>query len=476
VKPSTPLLLILLPALAMAAPPAGDATQAPKQDLKDVRQQINALEKEVKAKEANRAEATDALRASEVAISEANRALASLNEQQSHSEQQLAKVRANIQQAQRDVAVSRKRLGRILNAQYRHGQNDALTVLLNQQDPNQTQRDLAYYRKIAQAQQQVGQQLKTQLAELERLSGQLETEKAKLDDIAASRVEHKQKLVKEKENRQQVVSQLSNQIQQQRQQLGKLQADEQRINALIDKINRELEAQRREAARKAEEARKLAQAKHEQAVREAKAKAEREAKAQREAAEREAKARHARDLAAAQAAAKAGKPAPPPEPAPPPPPPPKAEPKAEPPAKAVDDVADDSSSGRAFASLQGKLRLPVRGEITGRFGAARAEGMTWKGVFIRAGGGQPVRAVADGRVVYADWLRGFGNMLIVDHGGGYMTVYGSGEALMKSTGDKVRAGDTVATTGASGGGSETGLYFEIRHLGRPLNPLSWAQS
>jgi septal ring factor EnvC (AmiA/AmiB activator) len=245
VKPSTSLLLILLPALAMAAPPAGDATQAPKQDLKDVRQQINALEKEVKAKEANRAEATDALRASEVAISEANRALASLNEQQSHSEQQLAKVRANIQQAQRDVAVSRKRLGRILNAQYRHGQNDALTVLLNQQDPNQTQRDLAYYRKIAQAQQQVGQQLKTQLAELERLSGQLETEKAKLDDIAASRVEHKQKLVKEKENRQQVVSQLSNQIQQQRQQLGKLQADEQRINSLIDKINRELEAQRR---------------------------------------------------------------------------------------------------------------------------------------------------------------------------------------------------------------------------------------
>lgn len=76
-KPSTSLLLILLPALAMAAPPAGDATQAPKQDLKDVRQQINALEKEVKAKEANRAEATDALRASEVAISEANRALAS---------------------------------------------------------------------------------------------------------------------------------------------------------------------------------------------------------------------------------------------------------------------------------------------------------------------------------------------------------------------------------------------------------------
>lgn len=464
-KPSTSLLLTLLPALALAAPPAGDATQAPKQDLQDVRQQIHSLEKEVKAKEADRAEASDALRASEVAISEANRALASLGEQQNQSQQHLAKVRANITQAQHDVQVSRQRLGRILNAQYRHGQHDTLTVLLNQQDPNQTQRDLAYYRKIAQAQQQVGQQLKHQLAELERLSGQLETEKSKLDQIAASRTEHKQKLVKEKENRQQVVSQLSSQIQQQRQQLGKLQADEQRINALIDKINRELEAQRREAARKAEEARKLAQARREQA--------EREARARREAAEREAKARRARDLAAAQAAAKAGKPPPPPEPAPPPRPEPKPE---APPARAVDDVPDDSSAGRAFASLQGRLKLPARGEVTGRFGAPRAEGMTWKGVFIRAGAGQPVRAVADGRVVYADWLRGFGNMLIVDHGGGYMTVYGSGEALMKSTGDKVRAGDTVATTGASGGGNETGLYFEIRHLGRPLNPLSWAQS
>ncbi|AQR64803.1 hypothetical protein BXU06_06800 [Aquaspirillum sp. LM1] len=137
---------------------------------------------------------------------------------------------------------------------------------------------------------------------------------------------------------------------------------------------------------------------------------------------------------------------------------------------------DASSSGRAFASLQGKLKLPVRGELAGKFGTPRAEGMTWKGVFIRTAAGQAARAVADGRVVYADWLRGFGNMLIVDHGGGYMTVYGGGEALMKSTGDKVRAGDTVATTGASGGGSDNGLYFEIRHLGRPLNPMSWAQS
>ena len=455
-------LLILLPALAGAAPVV-DTTQAPKQDLKDIRQQITTLEKDVKAKEANRAEASDALRASEVAISEANRTLSELNQQQSLSEQQMAKVRGDMTRARAGIDASRQRLGRILNNQYRHGQHDALTLLLNQQDPNQTVRDLAYYRKIAQAQQSVALQLKSQLGQLEKLSAQLQTEKTRLDEIAQSRHEQKQKLVKEKENRQQVVSQLSSQIQQQRQQIGKLQADEQRINSLIDKLNRELEAQRKAEAKKAEEARKQAQAKREQA--------EREAKAQREQAEREAKARQARNQAAAQAAAKAGKPAPPPEPVPAP------VAKAEPAPQRVDESVDDASgSGRAFASLQGKLKLPVRGELAGKFGAPRAEGMTWKGVFIRTAAGQAARAVADGRVVYADWLRGFGNMLIVDHGGGYMTVYGGGEALMKSTGDKVRAGDTVATTGASGGGSDNGLYFEIRHLGRPLNPMSWAQS
>lgn len=488
-------LLILLPALAGAAPVV-DTTQAPKQDLKDIRQQITTLEKDVKAKEANRAEASDALRASEVAISEANRTLSELNQQQSWSEQQMTKVRGDITRARAGIEASRQRLGQILNNQYRHGQHDALTLLLNQQDPNQTVRDLAYYRKIAQAQQAVALQLKNQLGQLEKLSAQLQTEKTKLDNIAQSRHEQKQKLVQEKENRQQVITQLSSQIQQQRQQIGKLQADEQRINNLIDKLNRELEAQRKAEAKKAEEARKLAQAKREQAEREAKARREqaaREAKAKHEQAvreakaqnEREAKARQARDLAAAQAAAKVGKPAPPPEPAPapvapppPPPPPPvaKVEPAPTAPQRVEDSVDDASSSGRAFASLQGKLKLPVRGELAGKFGTPRAEGMTWKGVFIRTAAGQAARAVADGRVVYADWLRGFGNMLIVDHGGGYMTVYGGGEALMKSTGDKVRAGDTVATTGASGGGSDNGLYFEIRHLGRPLNPMSWAQS
>lgn len=129
-----------------------------------------------------------------------------------------------------------------------------------------------------------------------------------------------------------------------------------------------------------------------------------------------------------------------------------------------------------FATLRGKLALPVRGELGSRFGSPRSDGgVTWKGLFITARSGDDVRAVADGRVVYADWLRGFGNLLIVDHGDSYMTLYANAEALLKQVGDVIRGGEPVATVGNSGGNAESGLYFEMRHEGRPFDPLNWVK-
>ena len=114
------------------------------------------------------------------------------------------------------------------------------------------------------------------------------------------------------------------------------------------------------------------------------------------------------------------------------------------------------------------------GELVGRFGAPRDVGPAGKnGVFIRAPEGQPVRAVAAGQVVYADWMRGFGNLLIVDHGEAYLSIYANNESLLKQTGDPVAAGETLATVGASGGNEQSGLYFELRHLGRAFDPLRW---
>jgi septal ring factor EnvC (AmiA/AmiB activator) len=101
--------------------------------------------------------------------------------------------------------------------------------------------------------------------------------------------------------------------------------------------------------------------------------------------------------------------------------------------------------------------------------------MEAKGVFIRAPQGQPVRAIARGQVVYADWMRGFGNLLIVDHGENYLSIYANNESLLKELGDAVAPGEPIATTGSSGGNQETGLYFEMRHLGRAFDPLSWVK-
>jgi len=139
------------------------------------------------------------------------------------------------------------------------------------------------------------------------------------------------------------------------------------------------------------------------------------------------------------------------------------------------DVPQAGGGSAPFASLRGRLRLPVAGELVGRFGSPRPDsGFSAKGVFIRTGTGQDVRAVASGRVVFAEWLRGFGNLVIVDHGDGYMSLYGNNENLRHRAGDEVRTGDVLAAVGASAGQEESGLYFELRYRGKPFDPLPWA--
>ena len=146
------------------------------------------------------------------------------------------------------------------------------------------------------------------------------------------------------------------------------------------------------------------------------------------------------------------------------------------PGQKVDRVADASLAGLDFVRLKGKLALPVAGEIQHKFGASRdGGGPAWKGLFIRARQGQDVRAVGSGKVAFADWLRGFGNLLVIDHGDGYLSLYSNNESLYKQPGEPVRAGDVVAAVGATGGQDEPGLYFELRHQGKPFDPLAWVR-
>ncbi len=127
-----------------------------------------------------------------------------------------------------------------------------------------------------------------------------------------------------------------------------------------------------------------------------------------------------------------------------------------------------------FASLKGRLPLPVAGRVVAGFGHEKGIGnLRWRGAFLEAREGQEVRAVHGGRVVYADWLRGFGLLLILDHGDGYMTLYGHNQSLYREVGEWVDAGQTIAAAGNTGDAPQTGVYFEIRHDGEPQDPLRW---
>jgi murein hydrolase activator len=127
----------------------------------------------------------------------------------------------------------------------------------------------------------------------------------------------------------------------------------------------------------------------------------------------------------------------------------------------------------AFTRLRGKLAWPVSGRLVARFGDARAGGVHWDGVLVATERGAPVKAVCDGRVIYADWLPGLGLLAIIDHGDGYLSLYGHNERLYKAVGEHVTAGDTIAAAGDSGGSSRPELYFEIRKGGKPVDPLPW---
>jgi murein hydrolase activator len=130
----------------------------------------------------------------------------------------------------------------------------------------------------------------------------------------------------------------------------------------------------------------------------------------------------------------------------------------------------------AFARLHGKLAWPVSGHIVARFGDARAGGVRWDGVVVATERGTPVKAVFEGRVIYADWLPGLGLLTIVDHGDGYLSLYGHNDRLYKAAGEHVSAGDTIAAAGDSGGSSRPELYFEIRKAGKPVDPRPWFRS
>ncbi|NVK22837.1 MAG: peptidoglycan DD-metalloendopeptidase family protein [Kangiellaceae bacterium] len=140
--------------------------------------------------------------------------------------------------------------------------------------------------------------------------------------------------------------------------------------------------------------------------------------------------------------------------------------------KLQDFAPEQSLSG--LSKFKKKLNWPVNGKILHRYGSSKFENkLKWNGIVISASEGAQVQAIHHGQVVFSDWLRGFGLVTIIDHGKGYLSLYGQNQSLLKTAGDWVEAGEPIASAGQSGGSNSSGLYFEIRYNGKPQNPTSW---
>jgi septal ring factor EnvC (AmiA/AmiB activator) len=425
-------------------------------DLDELQRRIRELQQEVAETEETRSGAAAALAEAERAVSRAQRSLRQAEAERSATEAALAALEAEQQEVERRIGGRQEELAVWLRRHYMHGAGDGVAPLLAARDPGQLARDVHYLEHLGRARLALIEQLRRDLGEKAARAADISARHDRLAALESERRSRQAEFEAVQAERKAALEAISEQLKSRQQEVVALREDEGRLAALIETLARRARLQAaREAARREAERRAA-----EQRV------AEQRAAAQRAAAQQAAAERAAAQRAAASRI----------EVVPPAAPPPPARPEAEPVVGEARSAAAPTPTGVGFAQLRGQLGSPVRGELVGRFGAPRAQGgTTWKGIFIRAANGSEVRAVAAGEVVFSDWLRGYGNLLIIDHGNGYLSVYGNNDALLKETGARVAGGDAIASVGASGGAPESGLYFEIRHQGRPLNPMQWVR-
>ncbi len=391
-------------------------------ELKALKQRLTSLQQAFRETQTHRKEAADELRQSERAISSSVRQLRELDGERQRTQGELQTLTQQAEATAARIRQQQAHLAQALRSAYKRGQGDALKLMLNGADPNQIARDLRYLTYVSRAQHEQIENLRVEQEKLAALQAAAAQKTSQLSQLQATRAIENRQLLADKRAREQVLSKLSAQIKQQQREISVLKRDERSLTRLVQRLNRVMAQQ---AAREAARARAARQAQ----------KSSKSPAIQRNSANQ--------------------------------------------PRKGVainTETPVAFYSGRAFSSLKGRLRLPVAGELMNRFGAPReGGGVSWKGLFIRAGQGVAVKAIAAGQVVFSEWLRGFGNLIIVDHGEGYMSLYSNNESLYKQVGERVQTGDAIASVGNSGGQPDIGLYFEMRHQSRPVNPLLWVK-
>jgi len=393
---------------------ADNKPEAPKQALSAVQERLEALKKQLGTSQEAHKDAADALKDSEVAISVANKNLYEINQRQQKNKERLAQLETDSVKTNQTLSQQQQLLSSQIYQQYIHGNQSYVQMILQSERPSEIARDVYYFSYIAKARAELISKMQSTLDKINQLNAATATAQQEVLALKEKQMKTRQVLETQKREKSKVVCSLSQQIAAQRNEIKKLSRDEKQLSQLVHRL-----ASIKPTA-------PTNQSKNNNNGKTASSGTTSETQQQKTVVTNNTL------------------------------------------------PTGESVSGN-FATLKGKLRLPIRGEVTNRFGSNREDsGISWKGLFIRASAGTEVKVVANGQVVFADWLRGFGNLIIVDHGDGYMSLYGNNQALLKVVGNNVQAGDAIAAVGNSGGNESNGLYYELRRQSLPFDPLSWS--
>jgi murein hydrolase activator len=398
--------------LLLALLPLQPVQAAANQALADVQHKIQDVGGDVKRLLADKQAQIEQLRRVEKQYGEQARVVYALKTDIQRHERQLQEIRSKIFSTQKDLQLQKSALQSLLKSAYVIGDRQDLGVLFNQRDPALSGRMMVYYDYIGKARLYKLEGIENDVLELRRLETDKDGETQQLQDDLASNQQEMQTLQHYKQQREQVLASIDKDYRLKQDQLSQLLHDEQKLEHVIAELPR------------SEEQRPAPQA---------------------PAVRNEDDEKPTEDDA----------------------------PQSVTPLRRS-PMAELAQNARPFADLQGQLPWPVKGALSARFGSKRFE-TTWDGAVISANEGADVHAIAPGRVVFSDWLRGYGLMTIVDHGKGFMSLYAFNQSLYKQVGDSVAVGDTLAAVGRSGGRNSSALYFGIRKNGKPVDPERWCR-
>lgn len=430
--------LILLALTCLLGPAFADERAQTQQQLDATRQDIAELKKKLGQLQEEKSGVQKDLRGTETDIGKLEKQVEDLQKELKKTEGELERLdteKKKLQSArheqQRLIAIQAR------SAYQNNGREEYLKLLLNQQNPEKFARTLTYYDYLSQARLAQLRGFNETLRQLANVEKDIAQQQAQLLVQQGTLDAQRQELEKTRAERQEILARLNGTLKDNDQKLAARQQEQAELGRVLKTIEETLARQ----AREAEEARQRALLAAQEA----------EKKRQQEAA-----------LAARDNARKDNS---------------DDEPKK--PVRTPGPLvsSDGAVYGGAFSAARGKLPWPVNGRLLARFGETRGDDSRakWDGVMISASAGSQVHAVHGGRVVFADWLRGAGLLVILDHGNGYLSLYGHNQTLLKEAGDIVKAGEAISTVGNSGGQTTPSLYFAIRQQGRPTDPTQWCR-